>query len=198
MYYLALHAWCPAQFLICRRSPHQRTISLNWQVILRSTLLTWISYVWPFNFLPLPSFQRKTFMLPLFPQSCFEEEVLLTLSNVHFKSSALDLTQFHFSCTLLRELLLLYLPRFVSFSYLTFPHGLQMGSLSPTKMKQLQLSQPFHDHPVYGSFPPPYLPGPLPLILHCFLIALMKIMLFLLLLLTHVFLSSLECKLYEG
>lgn len=178
MYSLALHAWCPVQFLTCRRSPHQRTISLNWQVILWSTLLTWTSHVWPFNFLPLPSFQRKAFMLPLFPQSCFEEEVFLILSNIHFKSSALDLTQFHFSCTLLCKLLLLYLPHFVSFSTLTFSHGLQMGSLSTIKIKQLQLSHPFHDHPVYGSFSPLYLPWPHSLILHYFLIALMKIVLF--------------------
>lgn len=99
-------------------------------------------------------FLEKSLLLPLFPQSCFEEEVFLILSNVHFQFSALDLTRFHFSCTLFCKLLLLYLPHSVSFSTLTSPHGLQMSSLSPIKMKQLQFSHPFHDHPVYGSFFP--------------------------------------------
>ena len=152
MYHLALRAWCPAQFLTCRRSPHQRTICLYGQMTLRSTLLRWASHVGLFHLRSLPSFQRKIHMLPLFPQFRFEEEVSLILSNVHFNFSALDLTESQSFCILLHKFLLLYLPHCASFSTLTFADSLQIDSVSPIKMKQTHLSQPFSDHPVCGSF----------------------------------------------
>lgn len=153
LYHLVLYAWFPAQFLTCRRSSHQRAMFLYWQVILPSTFLRWASHVGPFNVLLLPSFQTRIFMSPLFPQSCFEEEVFLILSNVRLNSSALDLTRSCFSCTLPHKLLLLSLPSFVSFSTLTFPHNLQMGSVPFENRTNPPLSTLFWWSSLWEFFP---------------------------------------------
>lgn len=99
---------------IQRKSLHQRTISL-----LANDLTVYLTEMnvscGTLGCLLLPSFQRKIVMSSHFPQSCFEEEVSLILSNVPLHSSVLDIKQSYFSCTLLINYCLSIFYFFVSF-----------------------------------------------------------------------------------
>ena len=105
------------------------------------------SHLGPFSLLLLPSCQRKIFMPPV------SSSLPLILSKVHVSWCPAS-NSAPFLLFLPHKLLLPYLPLLVSFSTLTFPSSLQMGSVSPIKTKQAHLPQLFANHPPRPSLTP--------------------------------------------